>query len=374
MKRCLVISDSFKGTLSTLDICRMAEGVRLPDWQIDALPVADGGEGTVDCFLTGCGGTYVAATVSDPFGAKMESGYGWLPDGTAVVECAAAAGLTLAAGHLDPLYTTTYGVGELMRCALENGAKRLVLGLGGSCTNDGGCGAAAALGAVFRDQAGRPFVPVGGTLGEIDTIDLTGLHPKLREVPLTVMCDIDNPLYGENGAAFVFAPQKGTTPEQVAFLDGGLRRLAAVIQRDTGVAVDELSGGGAAGGFGAGCAALLGGQLRSGIETVLDVLDFDRRAAEYDLIVTGEGRLDSQSLGGKVVSGVASRCRKIAVPVAALVGALALEEASLDELGLVCARSINPPDISFEQAALCAAEYYPAALAALLEELYGQRH
>lgn len=374
MKRCLVISDSFKGTLSTLDICRMAEGVRLPDWQIDALPVADGGEGTVDCFLTGCGGTYVAATVSDPFGAKMESGYGWLPDGTAVVECAAAAGLTLAAGHLDPLYTTTYGVGELMRCALENGAKRLVLGLGGSCTNDGGCGAAAALGAVFRDQAGRPFVPVGGTLGEIDTIDLTGLHPKLREVPLTVMCDIDNPLYGENGAAFVFAPQKGATPEQVAFLDGGLRRLAAVIQRDTGVAVDELSGGGAAGGFGAGCAALLGGQLRSGIETVLDVLDFDRRAAEYDLIVTGEGRLDSQSLGGKVVSGVASRCRKIAVPVAALVGALALEEASLDKLGLVCARSINPPDISFEQAALCAADYYPAALAALLEELYGQRH
>ncbi len=374
MKRCLVISDSFKGTLSTLDICRMAEGVRLPDWQVDALPVADGGEGTVDCFLTGCGGTYIAATVSDPFGAKMESGYGWLPDGTAVVECAAAAGLTLAAGRLDPLHTTTYGVGELMRCALENGAKRLVLGLGGSCTNDGGCGAAAALGAVFRDQAGRPFVPVGGTLGEIDTIDLTGLHPKLREVPLTVMCDIDNPLYGENGAAFVFAPQKGATSEQVSFLDDGLRRLAAVIRRDTGIDVDELSGGGAAGGFGAGCAALLGGQLRSGIETVLDVLDFDRRAAEYDLIVTGEGRLDSQSLGGKVVSGVASRCRKIAVPVAALVGALALEEASLAELGLVCARSINPPDISFEQAALCAADYYPAALTALLEELYGQRH
>lgn len=374
MKRCLVISDSFKGTLSTLEICRIAEGVDLPDWQVDALPVADGGEGTVDCFLTGCGGTYIAAAVSDPFGAKIESGYALLPDGTAVVECAAAAGLTLAAGRLHPLTASTCGVGELMRCALEKDAKRLVLGLGGSCTNDGGCGAAAALGAVFRDRAGRPFVPAGGTLGEIETIDLTGLHPKLREIPLTVMCDIDNPLYGENGAAFVFAPQKGAAPEQVALLDDGLRHLAAVIRRNTGMAVDELSGGGAAGGFGAGCAALLGGQLRSGIETVLDVLDFDRRAADYDLIVTGEGRLDSQSLGGKVVSGVAGHCRKTGVPVAALVGALALEEAALDRLGLACARSINPPDISFEQAALCAADYYRTALTALLEETYGQRH
>lgn len=374
MKRCLVISDSFKGTLSTLDICRIAESARVPDWQVDALPVADGGEGTVDCFLTGCGGTYIAATVSDPFGAKIESGYGLLPDGTAVVECAAAAGLTLAAGRLNPLAASTYGVGEAMRHALERGAKRLVLGLGGSCTNDGGCGAAVALGAVFRDRAGQVFVPTGGTLGEIGSIDLTGLHPRLREIPLTVMCDIDNPLCGENGAAFVFAPQKGATPEQVVLLDEGLRHLAAVIRRDTGVDVEELSGGGAAGGFGAGCAALLGGQLRSGIETVLDVLDFDRRAADYDLIVTGEGRLDSQSLGGKVVSGVVSRCRKSGVPVAALVGALALEKAALDELGLACARSINPPDISFEQAACHAADYYRAALTALLEEPYGQRH
>lgn len=374
MKRCLVISDSFKGTLSTREICRIAAGIHLPDWQVEALPVADGGEGTVDCFLTGCGGAYIAAAVSDPFGEKIESGYGLLPDGTAVVECAAAAGLTLAAGRLNPLTASTCGVGELMRCALERGAKRLVLGLGGSCTNDGGCGAAAALGVVFCDKAGRSFVPAGGTLGEIASIDLTGLHPKLREIPLTVMCDIDNPLYGEKGAAFVFAPQKGATPEQVTFLDGGLRHLAAVIRRDTGVDVDELSGGGAAGGFGAGCAALLGGQLRSGIETVLDVLDFDRRAAVYDLIVTGEGRLDSQSLGGKVVSGVTSHCRRIGVPVAALVGALALEKAALDKLGLACARSINPPDISFEQAAVHAADYYRTALTALLEEPYGQRH
>lgn len=369
MKRCLVISDSFKGTLSSPAICRIARSLAVPGWQVDALPVADGGEGTVDCFLDACGGQRVTAVVSDPFGAEAESFYGLLPDGTAVVECAAAAGLPLAEGRLDPERTTTYGVGQLMAAALDNGAKRLILGLGGSCTNDGGCGAAAALGVRFFDRQGRSFVPTGITLAEIADVDLSRRHPALDDVPLTVMCDIDNPLYGALGAAYVFAPQKGADAACVQRLDEGLRHFAAVLRQRLGIPVDKLPGGGAAGGFGAGCAALLGGTLRSGIETVLDTVDFDRRAAGYDLIVTGEGRLDSQSLGGKAVSGVAGRCRALGVPAAALVGALALEPDDLAALGLCSARSINPAGVTLQDAKAHAAAYYRDALVKLLEEM-----
>ena len=238
MKRCLVISDSFKGTLSSPAICCIARSLAVPGWQVDALPVADGGEGTVDCFLDACGGQRVTAVVSDPFGAEAESFYGLLPDGAAVVECAAAAGLPLAEGRLDPERTTTYGVGQLMAAALDNGAKRLILGLGGSCTNDGGCGAAAALGVRFFDRQGRSFVPTGITLAEIADIDLSRRHPALGTVSLTVMCDIDNPLYGALGAAYVFAPQKGADAACVQRLDEGLRHFAAVLRQRLGIPVD----------------------------------------------------------------------------------------------------------------------------------------
>ncbi len=235
MKRCLVISDSFKGTLSSPAICRIARSIALPGWHIDALPVADGGEGTTDCFLDACGGQRVTAMVSDPFGTEAESFYGLLPDGTAVIECAAAAGLPLAEGRLDPERTTTYGVGQLLAAALDNGAKRLILGLGGSCTNDGGCGAAAALGVRFYDRQGRGFVPTGGTLADIADIDLSRRHPALDDVPLTVvMCDIDNPLYGALGAAYIFAPQKGADAACVRRLDEGLRHFAAVFAAAAG--------------------------------------------------------------------------------------------------------------------------------------------
>lgn len=287
MKRCLVLSDSFKGTLSSPDICRIARSLHIPGWHIDALPVADGGEGTTDCFLDACGGQRIALPVSGPFGGTIDGFYGLLPDGTAVVECAAAAGLHQAEGRPDPEAATTYGVGQLLAHALDHGAKRLILGLGGSCTNDGGCGAAAALGVRFYDRQGRGFVPTGGTLADIEAIDLSGRHPGLRPGVLTVMCDIDNPLYGETGAAYIFAPQKGANDACVQRLDAGLRHLAAVLHAQLGAEVDTLPGGGAAGGFGAGCAALLCGALRSGITTVLDTVDFDRRAVGCDLVVTG---------------------------------------------------------------------------------------
>lgn len=368
MKRCLVLSDSFKGTLSSPDICRIARSLHIPGWHIDALPVADGGEGTTDCFLDACGGQRIALPVSGPFGGTIDGFYGLLPDGTAVVECAAAAGLHQAEGRSDPEAATTYGVGQLLAHALDHGAKRLILGLGGSCTNDGGCGAAAALGVRFYDRQGRGFVPTGGTLSDIETIDLSGRHPGLRPGVLTVMCDIDNPLYGETGAAYIFAPQKGANDACVQRLDAGLRHFAAVLHAQLGAEVDTLPGGGAAGGFGAGCAALLCGALRSGITTVLDTVDFDRRAVGCDLVVTGEGSFDAQSLGGKAISGVAGRCQKLHVPAAVLAGRVALTPEQWAPLDLRAVRSINPAGATLEDARVNAAAYYRTALETLLKE------
>ena len=368
MKRCLVLSDSFKGTLSSPDICRIARSLHIPGWHIDALPVADGGEGTTDCFLDACGGQRIALPVSGPFGGTIDGFYGLLPDGTAVVECAAAAGLHQAEGRPDPEAATTYGVGQLLAHALDHGAKRLILGLGGSCTNDGGCGAAAALGVRFYDRQGRGFVPTGGTLADIEAIDLSGRHPGLRPGVLTVMCDIDNPLYGETGAAYIFAPQKGANDACVQRLDAGLRHLAAVLHAQLGAEVDTLPGGGAAGGFGAGCAALLCGALRSGITTVLDTVDFDRRAVGCDLVVTGEGSFDAQSLGGKAISGVAGRCQKLRVPAAVLAGRVALTPEQWAPLDLQAVRSINPAGATLEDARVNAAAYYRTALETLLKE------
>lgn len=368
MKRCLVLSDSFKGTLSSPDICRIARSLHIPGWHIDALPVADGGEGTTDCFLDACGGQRIALPVSGPFDGTIDGFYGLLPDGTAVVECAAAAGLHQTEGRPDPEAATTYGVGQLLAHALDHGAKRLILGLGGSCTNDGGCGAAAALGVRFYDRQGRGFVPTGGTLADIETIDLSGRHPGLRPGVLTVMCDIDNPLYGETGAAYIFAPQKGANDACVQRLDAGLRHLAAVLHAQLGAEVDTLPGGGAAGGFGAGCAALLCGALRSGITTVLDTVDFDRRAVGCDLVVTGEGSFDAQSLGGKAISGVAGRCQKLRVPAAVLAGRVALTPEQWAPLDLRAVRSINPAGATLEDARANAAAYYRTALETLLKE------
>lgn len=323
MAKYVLIPDSFKGTLSSEDICRIAseEILRLePEAEICAIPVADGGEGTVDAFLAAVGGTRAEVPCTGPCGQEVMGFYGLLPDGTAVVEMAAAAGLPLAGACRDPEKTTTYGVGQLMAHALSRGAKRLVLGLGGSATNDGGCGAAAALGAEFLDEEGRAFVPTGGTLTQIAHIRMKGLRETLAGAEVTVMCDIDNPLCGPAGAAAVFGPQKGADAAMVARMDAGLRHLAETLEKDVGMEVLTLAGGGSAGGFGAGAAAFFGGQLRMGIDVVLDITDFDRKCRGASLVITGEGHLDSQSLRGKTVVGVARRARALGVPAAALVG------------------------------------------------------
>lgn len=320
----VLIPDSFKGTLSSVEVCRVLRGcveLRLPGCEVRAIPVADGGEGSVDAFLAALGGEKVHARVAGPFFEPVESFYG-LTDGgkTAIVEMAACAGLPLAGERRDPALTTTYGVGELIALAVEGGARKIILGLGGSATNDAGCGAAAAMGVRFFDRTGTPFVPTGGTLGEVERIDVSAARERLRGVEITAMCDIDNPMYGENGAAYVFAPQKGAGPEQVRALDAGLRRLAGVMRRELGMDFAELPGAGAAGAMGAGVTAFLGASLQSGIESVLNAVDFDRAAADADLIFTGEGRLDSQSLRGKVVIGVARRAKRLGKRVIAIVG------------------------------------------------------
>ena len=354
MAKYVLIPDSFKGTLSSADICRIAseEILRLePEAEICAIPVADGGEGTVDAFLAAVGGTRAEVPCTGPCGQEIRGCYGLLPDGTAVVEMAAAAGLPLAGACRDPERTTTYGVGQLMAHALSRGAKRLVLGLGGSATNDGGCGAAAALGAEFLDAEGRAFVPTGGTLTQIAHIRMKGLRETLAGAEVTVMCDIDNPLCGPAGAAAVFGPQKGADAAMVARMDAGLRHLAEMLEKDVGMEVLTLAGGGSAGGFGAGAAAFFGGQLRMGIDVVLDLTDFDRKCRGASLVITGEGHLDSQSLRGKTVVGVARRARALGVPAAALVGGC---ETALDAVyaeGVSGVFPIHPALCTWPQAA-----------------------
>lgn len=354
MAKYVLIPDSFKGTLSSADICRIAseEILRLePEAEICAIPVADGGEGTVDAFLAAVGGTRAEVPCTGPCGQEVMGFYGLLPDGTAVVEMAAAAGLPLAGACRDPEKTTTYGVGQLMAHALSRGAKRLVLGLGGSATNDGGCGAAAALGAEFLDAEGRAFVPTGGTLTQIAHIRMEGLRETLAGAEVTVMCDIDNPLCGPAGAAAVFGPQKGADAAMVARMDAGLRHLAETLEKDVGMEVLTLAGGGSAGGFGAGAAAFFGGQLRMGIDVVLDLTDFDRKCRGASLVITGEGHLDSQSLRGKTVVGVARRARALGVPAAALVGGC---ETALDAVyaeGVSGVFPIHPALCTWPQAA-----------------------
>lgn len=352
MARYVLIPDSFKGTLSSLEVCHIVEeAIRAHDPQawVRAIPVADGGEGTVDAFLSAVGGERVAVSCAGPYGQPLTACYGLLPDGTAVVEMAAAAGLPLVGERRDPERTTTYGVGQLMAHAAHHGAKKLVLALGGSATNDGGCGAAAAVGVRFLDDKEQCFVPVGATLKDIARIDMAALDPAVAALPIMTMCDIDNPLCGPAGAAAVFGPQKGADGAMVRRLDDGLAHLADIIRRDLGRDVLTLPGGGAAGGFGAGASAFFNSPLRMGIDVVLELIDFDRQAAGADLIITGEGRLDGQSLRGKVVVGVARRAKALGVPVAALVGGCETDVDAVYDQGVSGVFPINPLPLPFTE-------------------------
>lgn len=360
MEKILLVPDSFKGTLSSRQVCQVMAGQLrrfFPQAQVKSIPVADGGEGSVEAFLAAAGGERRTRTVTGPFGEPVEAFYGILGDGrTAVIEMAACAGLPLAEGRLNPERATTYGVGELLLAAKEAGCTKAILGLGGSCTNDGGAGAAAALGAKFTRADGAAFVPTGGTLGEIAALDVSPVAQALQGMELTAMCDIDNPLYGEAGAAAVFAPQKGADAARVARLDAGLRHLGQVSARCLGRDFSHLPGAGAAGGLGFGMAAFCGAQLRMGIDAVLDAVGFDSLLPGTDMVFTGEGKIDSQSARGKVVSGVAARCRKAGVPVVAVVGQIGQGFEEMYQQGLTAVFSINRAAQPFAESRLHAGE------------------
>lgn len=355
MKKILLIPDSFKGTMSSSRVCEIMKKAldsHLPGAQVISIPVADGGEGTVDSFLAAAGGERYELPVTGPYGEPVTGFYGILPDGTAVVEMAAAAGLPLVGEDKHAEKTSTYGVGQILEHVVNTGCRKIILGLGGSSTNDGGVGAAAALGVQFKDVGGIPFLPVGETLDNVCSIDVSQINPRMKSVDLTVMCDIDNPLCGLQGAAHVFAPQKGADSEMVQRLDQNLAHLAAVIRRDLNIDIEHLPGAGAAGGMGGGMVAFLNGHLQMGIETVLDTVQFDSLLHDAQLVFTGEGKLDTQSLRGKVVSGVARRAKRQNVPVIAVVGDIGDEIESVYEQGVSAVVSINRVAVPFSEAKL----------------------
>ena len=353
MKKVVLAPDSFKGTMSSLEVCAaMEEGVlaRCPGAEVIKIPVADGGEGSVEAFLTACGGEKVTLASRGPYFEEMQSFYGVLDGGkTAVIEMAACAGLPLVGGQRRPEQTTTYGVGLLMRDAAHRGCKKIIVGLGGSATNDFGAGAAAAAGVRFTDGAGRGFTPTGGTLANIAHIDASGMDDALKAAEIVTMCDIDNPLYGPNGAACAFGPQKGADAAMVRLLDDQLRAAAEVVKRDLGKDVSATPGAGAAGGMGGGMVAFFGSRLEMGIEAMLDAAHFDSLVADADMVLTGEGKLDAQSLRGKAVIGVARRAKKYGVPVIAIVGDIGENIDAAYDQGLCAVFSINRVSLPFEK-------------------------
>lgn len=356
MNKFLLIPDSFKGTMSSMEICSLLEEKiqeYYPAAKIHSIPVADGGEGSVDCFLQALGGEKVIVTTNNPFFEPIDSYYGLVDNGrTAVIEMAASAGLPLIEDRKDPLKASTFGVGELILHAAQKGVSKIIMGLGGSCTNDVGCGAACAVGIRFLDEAGNSFIPTGGTLHRIQQLDLSQIDPMIKSIEFVTMCDIDNPMYGPTGAAAIFGPQKGATPEEIELLDAGVRHLSQIIKQTMGLDLAFVPGTGAAGAMGAGMAAFFHSRLQMGIQTILDTVQFEELAAGTDMIFTGEGKLDSQSLRGKVVIGVARRAKALGVPVTALVGDIGDDmEAAYDE-GVSAIFSINRVAVDFPMARL----------------------
>ena len=353
MKKAVLIPDSFKGTMSSAEIIAIMKERILhyhPDCTVVSIPVADGGEGSVDSFLTALGGDKITLRTKGPWNEELESFYGMLPDKTAVIEMAASAGLPQVGDRKDPSKTTTYGVGELILDAARRGAKRLVIGLGGSATNDAGCGAAAACGVSFLDKDGNRFIPVGETLDKIAHIDVSTMDPSVKALPITAMCDIDNPFYGPTGAAAIFGPQKGADSAMIEILDAKMKALASLIEKELGIKLQEIPGSGAAGGMGGGMKAFFSADMQMGINAVLDITGFEDLASGADVIFTGEGKIDSQSLRGKVVIGVARKAKKMGIPVIAVVGDIGDDiDAAYDE-GVAGIFSINRVAVPYKEA------------------------
>ena len=336
--RFLFACDSFKGTISSARSAQLLGEqalVQFPGAELSGVEVADGGEGTVDAVVAATGGTLRTVRVHGPRGAEVDAAYGLLGDGRAIIEMAAASGLPLLAStDRDPRFTSTYGTGELIADALARGARDISLAIGGSATNDGGMGCMRALGVRFLDADGSELAGNGADLEKVASIDLGGMNQAVAQATFHVMCDVDNPLLGERGATYVFGPQKGATPEVADALELGMSSYAAVLRR-TFLGFDPAEAGmGAAGGLGAAAKLFLKAEVLPGVEQVLNLVGFDALLQGCDLCVTGEGHADSQSAHGKVVSGVASRCKRAGVPCVAIVGGMNAAARELLDFGV----------------------------------------
>ncbi|PIE56227.1 MAG: glycerate kinase [Desulfobulbus propionicus] len=351
----VVAPNAFKGSLAASEVAAaMAEGLLavLPDAQVRKIPVADGGNGLLDVFRNHLKAEVHRQTVTGPRGKPVKAALCYLPSSrTAFVEMALASGLALLSpAEYNPGQTTTRGTGELIRAALDLGAVHILVGLGGSATNDGGTGMATVLGARFLDRHGQAITPTGDNLETITTMDLSAMDPRLKNVHIEAACDVDNPLTGPRGAARVYGPQKGATPEQVNSLDAGLVHLATLLNSFTTGDISQLPGAGAAGGLGAGLHAFTGAALRPGTDVVLEVVGLEKALQEADLVLTGEGQIDEQTAFGKAPAGVARLARRHGIPCLAVAGSRGQDLTSLHALGINAVFSLCPGPISLEEA------------------------
>jgi glycerate kinase len=355
MIRFLIACDSFKGSASSKQVGEaIREGILrvMPSAQVEVVPVADGGEGTVQALVDATGGRLVTVTVTNPIGEKVEATFGILGDGqTAVIEMAAASGLTLIPPEKrNPWVTTTYGTGELIKAALEHGCRKIIIGIGGSATNDAGAGMAQALGVKLLDEDGNQIGFGGGELGRLRRIDMSGLDKRASEAEFIVACDVDNPLTGERGASYVYAPQKGATPEMLPKLDSNLRHFAEIVRQQLGIDVEHVPGAGAAGGLGAGLMAFLKAKLKRGTEIVFELVKLEEKIASADIVITGEGQIDAQTVFGKTPIGVAKLAKRYGKPVIAIVGSIGEGADSVHSHGIDAIFSIINRPMPLEQA------------------------
>ncbi|MFP4618495.1 MAG: glycerate kinase [Spirochaetaceae bacterium] len=350
----LIAPDSFKGSRSSTEVAdAIEEGIYrvFPEAVVEKVPIGDGGEGTVEALVAANEGDFITESVTGPLGAPVEASYGIIDENTAVLEMASASGLDLLPlEERDVKRATTFGTGELIMHALDHGVREILIGIGGSATNDGGAGMASALGYRFLDKEGNELPPGGAGLGLLDRIDTEGVDPRVKEASFRVACDVSNPLTGERGASAVYGPQKGAHPADVEILDKALGRLAEVVSRQLGTEAANIPGAGAAGGLGYGLTVFCGASLETGVDIVLDAVDFERRIEDVDLVITGEGKIDGQTAYGKVPIGVARRAKQSGVPVLVIAGDIGDGIESIYDAGIDAVMSSVNRAMSLEEA------------------------
>lgn len=350
----LLAPDSFKGTMTSIEVINYLEEAarrHFDNLEVVKVPIADGGEGTIDSLVLATGGEYRWKWVIGPLGSPVNAKYGVIDGKTAVIEMAQTSGLPLLQVHeRNPMLTTTYGTGQLIKAALDEGMREFIIGIGGSATNDGGIGAAQALGVRFLDNEGNDVGFGGQNLSKIHTIVTEEMDPRIKESKITVICDVSNPLTGPHGATAIYGPQKGATEEMLKALEEGMKNYEEVIKRCTGKDIGSAPGAGAAGGLGAALMCFFGAELKAGIDTVLDFVGFDSLLEGVDLVVTGEGKIDGQSVFGKVPVGVAKRCKSRGVKVVAIVGSMGPDAIKVYNHGISSIMTTINRDMPLEEA------------------------